>query len=299
MKPKIVELIKMGKILVSDGAWGTMLFNKGLTIGDPPEEWNLSHPNEVFQIAKCYIDAGSNLVETNSFGGSSIKLSDFNLSDKAFLLNKTAVEISRKAAGDDNYVIASMGPTGKFSMSDDVTEEQFYNTFKEQAIALEAGGADAICIETFYDLTEARSAIKAVKENTKCEVICTFSFEKKETGEFRSIMGVSIPEYINTVIPLGVDVVGTNCGNGFSEMVDIVKEIRTVNSDIPILVHANAGMPELKDEGLVFPETPEVIKPIIPRLIEAGVNIIGGCCGTTPEHIKVIADIVKDYNNGI
>lgn len=299
MKPKIVDLIKSGKILVSDGAWGTMLLNKGLEVGDSPDEWNLSHPNEVYEIAKNYIDAGSNLVETNSFGGSFIKLKDFSLENKAYLINKSAVELSRKAAGDYNYVIASIGPTGKLVCNGEVTEEELYKAFKEQAVVFEESGADAVCVETFYDLAEAKCAIKAVKENTKLELICTFSFEKKETGEFRTIMGVGIADYINTVIPMGVDIVGTNCGNGFAEMVDIIKEIRTINSEIPILVHANAGSPEVIDGCLVFPETPEMIKPIVRQMIDAGANIIGGCCGTTPEHIKVIAGIVKEFNNEV
>ncbi len=299
MKPKIVDLIKSGKILVSDGAWGTLLLNKGLSYDNSPDEWNLSHPKEIYEIAKSYIDAGSNLVETNSFGASFIKLRDFNLQEKTEQINKSAVEISRKAAGDDNYVIASIGPTGKLIINDEVTVEELYKAFKQQAIAFEESGADAVCVETFYDLQEAECAIKAVKENTKLELICTFTFEKKETGEFRTMMGVGIADYINKVIPMGVDIVGSNCGNGFGEMLEIIKEIRALNSEIPILVQANAGFPEVADGNLVFPETPEMIKPIVYQMINAGANIIGGCCGTTPEHIKVIANIVKEFNNAV
>ncbi|MFH0733468.1 MAG: homocysteine S-methyltransferase family protein [bacterium] len=293
MKPKISELVKTGKILVSDGAWGTMLQAKGLEIGSCPELWNLTNSDDVFDVAKSYINAGADLIETNSFGGSSIKLADYNLQNQAFEINKKAVEISKKAAGQNNYVIASMGPTGKFIFTGDVTEEELYNSFKEQALAFKVGGADAVCIETFYAVDEAVCAIKAVKENTDLEIICTFTFEVKANGEFRTMMGVNAEEMINAIVPLGVDIIGTNCGNGFADMVEIVNEFRKFNSSIPILVHANAGLPEILDGNLVYPETPEKIKEIIPKLIKAGANIIGGCCGTTPKHIAEIAKIVN------
>ncbi len=293
MKPKISELVKSGKILVSDGAWGTMLQLKGLEIGGCPELWNLTRPDDVYDVAKSYIVAGADIIETNSFGGSSIKLADYDLQDKVFAINKKAVEISRKAAGPNKYVIASLGPSGKFIFTGEVTEEELYNTFKEQALAFKEGGADAVCIETFYALDEAACAIKAVKENTDLEIICTFTFEVKADGEFRTMMGTTPEEMINTIVPLGVNIIGTNCGNGFIDMVNIVKEFRKINTNIPILVHANAGLPTIVDSNLVYPETPEKIKEIIPDLIKAGANIIGGCCGTTPEHISVIAQIVK------
>ena len=282
---KIIDQIKKGKVLVSDGAWGTFLQQKGLKPGECPEEWNITHPEEVLDIAKSYIDSGADMIETNSFGGSRFKLEKYNLAEKAFELNKAAAEISRKAAGD-KYVLGSIGPTGKILMMGEVTEEQLYEAFKEQAQGLEAGGADAIMIETMTDLDEARLAVIAAKENTKCEVFCTMTFEKTVAGEFRSMMGISPTDMINTIIDSGAELIGANCGSGIENMIGIVEEIRKANPDIPVLVHANAGMPVYKDGETVFPETPDEMASLVPKIIRAGANVVGGCCGTTPEHIS-------------
>jgi 5-methyltetrahydrofolate--homocysteine methyltransferase len=289
---RIIEKIKQGKILVSDGAWGTFLQHKGLKTGECPEEWNLTHPEEVLDIARSYIDAGADMIETNSFGGTRFKLEKFGLADKVFELNKAAAEISRKAAAE-KFVLGSVGPTGKILMMGDVTEEEMYEAFKEQAMGLEAGGADAIMIETMSDLDEARIAIRAAKENTNCEIFCTMTFEKTVTGEFRSMMGVSPAEMVESLIEAGAELLGANCGNGIAGMVGIVEEIRNANPDIPILVHANAGMPVYRDGETVFPEQPEEMAALIPKIVAAGANVIGGCCGTTPEHICKMREMVN------
>ena len=290
---KITDRIKQGKILVSDGAWGTFLHAKGLKPGQCPELWNIEHPDEVFDIAKSYIDAGADMVETNSFGGSSFKLIHYGLADRTSELNQAAAAISRKAAGD-KFVLGSVGPTGKILMMGEVTPEEVYESFKEQVIALEKGGADAIIIETFTDIDEARLAIRAAKENTTREVICTMTFERTVDGEYRSMMGVSPTEMMQELIPEGVDIIGANCGNGIEGMIQIVKEIRLCNSVIPVLVHANAGMPIYDDGKTVFPESPMQTAGYVKEIIDAGVNIIGGCCGTTPEHIRQIARAARE-----
>jgi 5-methyltetrahydrofolate--homocysteine methyltransferase len=293
---KISSIVNSGRLLVSDGAWGTYLIKKGLKTGECPELWNLTNNNDVFEIAKSYIDAGSDIIETNSFGGNRFKLIHYGLDQKAQEINQTAAEISRRAAGEDKFVMSSIGPTGKFLMMGDVSEEDLYESFTEQVIGFSKGGADAVCIETFYALDEAEQAIKAIKTNSDLEVICTFTFDKNPDGSYKTLMGISPQKMAESLIVYGADVIGANCGLGFEAMVPIIENIREVSKQIPILIQANAGLPEIKEGRLNYSETPEVIKDIIPRIIDAGANIVGGCCGTTPEHIKVISEIVSGYN---
>lgn len=288
----IVDAVKSGRILVSDGAWGTFLQKKGMKPGDCPELWCVDRPDDVLDIARGYIEAGADMIETNSFGGSRFKLEHYGLADRTVELNEAAARISRQAAGDSNWVIASIGPTGKMLLMEEVTEDELYDGFKEQAIALAQGGADAICVETMSALDEASLAVRAARENTGCEVICTFTFERTVKGEYRTMMGVSPTDAVKAALDAGAHIIGTNCGNGFERMIDIVREIREVESDKPILVHANAGLPKNVNGVDIFPETPEQMAALVPDLVKAGANIVGGCCGTTPAHIHAIRQAV-------
>jgi 5-methyltetrahydrofolate--homocysteine methyltransferase len=289
----LLSALQNGKVLVSDGAWGTILQKRGLAPGECPELWNVTHRADVFGVAKGYVDAGADMILTNSFGGSPTKLKHYGLEDRTAELNEAAAAISREAAGQDRFVLGSMGPTGVILMMGEVPEETLYKGFSLQAKALKNGGVDALCIETMSALDEACIAIRAAKQSTGLEIACTFTFEETVSGEFKTLMGVSPAEMATALTSAGASIIGANCGNGFDRMIDIVKEIRKVAPLTPVLVHANAGKPEVKDGKTVFPESPEMMASRVGELIRAGANIIGGCCGTTPEHIRALANEIK------
>jgi len=265
--------------------------------GESPELWAVEHHDDVVGIAKSYIDAGSDMVEADSFGGTVFKQEHYGLADRISEINQAAAKASRSAAGEDHWVIASIGPTGKLLITEEDQKgaDAIYEAFKEQAIALEQGGADAACIETMFAIEEAVLAIKAVKENTNMEAICTFTFDRTPKGEYRTMMGVSPARSATAAIAAGADIIGTNCGNGVDRMVEIVREIHEAEPNAFILLHANAGLPIIDEETGkdVFPDTPEDMARLVPDLVAAGANIIGGCCGSTPDHIRAIKEAVQ------
>jgi len=288
----IFKAVRAGRVLVSDGAWGTFLQKKGLQPGECPELWCIDRPEDVLEIAQSYVNAGSDMIETNSFGGTSFKLRHYGLENRTAELNEAAARISRQAAGDDKWVIASIGPSGVMLVMGEVTPEELSKAFREQATGLAAGGADAICIETMSAIDEATLAIQAVREHTDCEIICTFTFSRTAQGDFRTMMGTTPTEAALASVEAGADIIGTNCGNGIEGMIPIARELHTACPDIPILVHANAGLPKNVDGVDVFPESPEQMAAQTDALIKAGASIVGGCCGTTPEHIRAIKQAV-------
>ena len=290
----LLKEIQKGKVLISDGAWGTFLHELGLGIGECPEIWNVTHRNEVLSIAKSYIDAGADMILTNSFGAHPLRLKHYDLQDRASKLNEAAAAISREAAGEDHFVLGSIGPSGAIIMMEEISEEEVYDGFRIQVEALAKGGADAVCIETMSEIAEACLAIRAAKEFTDLEVICTFTYQKTVHGYYRTMMGVSPEDMIASVKEAGADIIGANCGIGFDQMLEVVKEIKEADKTTPLLVHANAGIPMVKNNKTIFPESPEEMSSKVKYLVEAGVNIIGGCCGTTPEHIRLFVKEIKE-----
>ncbi len=289
----LLEHLKTADCLVSDGAWGTQLQARGLPVGACPELWCVERRAAVLEIPRAYVQAGADAVKTNSFGGSRFKLEHFGLQNRVAELNRAAAEISREAAGPDGHVMASVGPTGKMLLMGDVTEAELYDGFCEQIVALEAGGANLCLIESMFALDEACLAIRAARENTRLEVICTFTFAPSAQGGYRSMMGVSPAEMVREALAAGAQAVGTNCGQGFALMEGIVREMRPAAGDAPIVVHANAGLPHRDGERDIFPDTPETVAREVPLLRAAGARVIGGCCGTTPAHIAAIAGVLK------
>ncbi len=279
------------KILISDGAWGTMLQTRGLTSDDCPEEWNISHPDEVRAVAQAYVDAGVDMVLTNTFGGSRIKLDKKHLADKIAAFNRAGAALSLEAAGDV-IVAGSVGPTGEFLQPMGLlSEEQMQAVYTEQIEALLSAGVRVICIETMMAIEEACCAVRAAKAlDATVDVLATMTFEKGAKG-YHTMMGVSPAQAAEGLLAAGADVVGSNCGNGIEGMIEIAGQFRAA-TDKPILIHANAGVPQLVGGKTVFRQCPADFSANVKALVEAGANIVGGCCGTTPDHIRAIKSVV-------
>ncbi|MDZ7262492.1 MAG: homocysteine S-methyltransferase family protein [candidate division KSB1 bacterium] len=279
------------EILLFDGAMGTMLQARGLAPGEPSEKWNLDHPEVVKQIHCEYVEAGADILITNSFGGSPYKLQNCGLGNKIYEVNYTAAKLAARAASGKAYVAGSVGPTGKFLQPlGEVAPEEMYDGFVQQIQALRDGGADLICVETMTDSNEAVLAIKAAKEVTTLPVIASMTYEKGKKG-YRTIMGHTIEDSVKALLDAGADVVGTNCGNGIEPMIEIVATMRKI-TQAPLLAEPNAGLPKLIEGRPVYSETPEIMAARLPELIRAGANIVGGCCGTTPEHIRKFREVL-------
>ncbi|MBI4594921.1 MAG: homocysteine S-methyltransferase family protein [Candidatus Tectomicrobia bacterium] len=291
MRRDFLELIER-ETIIFDGAMGTMLQMKGLAGGDCPELWNRKRPDVIREIHQAYFLAGCQVVETNTFGANSIKLKSYDLEDQVYELNYLGARLARESAPAEGFVAASIGPTGKFlEPLGNISREKMYSVFKEQIEALIKGGVDIICIETMMDLEEAKLAVQAAKENSSLPIIATMTFDLDRNG-FRTMMGVDPKTAIKELGGAGVDVLGANCGNGPKEMVQLMKEMRDITS-MPLIAQPNAGLPQLKEGKTVFSLNPEDFASYVRSFKEVGLNILGGCCGTTPQHMKKVVEIVK------
>ena len=283
----ITELLEEKKVLISDGAWGTHLAARGLQAGECPEKWNLDRPDEVKAVARAYVDAGSDVIITNTFGGTRLKLAKAGLDDRVSEVNRVGASISKEAVEGKALVFASVGPTGEFMAPlGTITEAEMVACYAEQVAALVDGGADGIVLETFADLAETMAALKAVRENSALPVVATMTFESGPGG-FATIMGVKPEQAADKLGAAGADLVGSNCGSGIENMIQVARLMRSATS-LPLWIKSNAGLPELVAGETVFRETPEEMARHFAELVEAGAGVIGGCCGTTPEHIRLL-----------
>jgi 5-methyltetrahydrofolate--homocysteine methyltransferase len=286
-----------GGIRVADGAWGTRLQALGLQAGECPELWNETRAEAVRTVPLEYLEAGAEMIKTNSFGANAARLSHFNLEGKAFALAKRAAEISRAAAlahpHKEILVAGSVGPTGNILMMEEATVEETIAAFIPAIEGLTSGGADAILIETFSELREIDCALAACRQAGVTDIICSAVFQKVGEGEFRTMMGETIEDFYHIAVSQGAVVLGTNCGNGFADVVPIIRQLRGLDKDIPLIALPNAGLPQVAEMKIVYPESPEMIKPVVRLLIDEGANVIGGCCGTTPAHIAAIRAVVS------
>lgn len=289
----LLERLNRGVILVSDGAMGTMLMERGLKAGEPPESFNFARLQVLSEIATLYLDAGADIIQTNTFGASPLKLSFYSLEDKTEEINRNAVLAVRKVVGECAYISGSCGPSGKLlEPYGDTSDSEMYNNFERQMKALISADVDIICIETMTDLREAIIAVKAAKTvSSSTPVIATMTFDPTPRG-FYTVMGVNIEEAAGGLESEGADIVGSNCGNGIENMIKIAKEFREFSS-LPIVIQSNAGIPEIRGNNSVYPETPLFMAEKAKELVNVGVSIIGGCCGTTPEHIRAIRNMIN------
>ncbi len=291
----MLDRVKDGEILIADGATGTLLWDYGLAPGQPPESFNLTHPEILEEIARQYLDAGADIIQTNTFGGSPARLSLFGLDDKTEEINRNAVVAARKAAQGRAYVAVSCGPSGKILKPyGDTDPEEIYAGFVRQIKALVDAGVDAISVETMTDLTEATLAVKAAKAvSPSTSIMAAMTFDSTPKGFF-TIMGTSIEDAARKLEKAGADIIGSNCGNGIENMIQIAKEFKK-HTRLPIVIQSNAGIPEVRDDQPVYPETSQFMAVKSRELISSGVSIIGGCCGTTPEHIRAIRREVDSF----
>jgi 5-methyltetrahydrofolate--homocysteine methyltransferase len=294
----LLERIDEDGIVVGDGGWGTMLMARGLKPGACPESFNLDRPQVLQEIAALYLEAGAEIITTNTFGGSPLKLADYSLDDGTEDINRRAVEALRPVVGDRALISGSVGPCGKLLLPyGDTAPDAVYDSFVRQIGALIEAGADMICVETMIDLGEAQLAIKAARSlSTAIPIMATMTFDATPRGFF-TIMGTSIGAAVAGLEEAGADVVGSNCGNGIEKMVEIGRELRR-HTRLPVAIQSNAGLPENRSGEVVYPETPEFMADKAGQLIDLGVAVIGGCCGTGPDHIRALRGLVDGRRRG-
>jgi 5-methyltetrahydrofolate--homocysteine methyltransferase len=284
MHPLIEKLVANGPIL-TDGAWGTQLQARGLATGDFPDAWNLTHAEKVAEVARAYVEAGSQVILTNTFGANRVRLQEAGLADRAAEINRKGVEVSRTAAEGRALVFASIGPSGKMLMSGEVTSEDLSAAFGEQARGLAAGGADALVIETMSDLEEAKLAVAAAR-TARLPVVACMVFDSGKDKD-RTMMGNTPEQVARELTAAGADVIGANCGQGIAGFVKICERMRAA-TDRPLWMKANAGLPEMVEGRAVYRTTPAEFASFAPSLVKAGATFIGGCCGTSPDFIKAV-----------
>jgi 5-methyltetrahydrofolate--homocysteine methyltransferase len=283
---KLKDRLSLPGILVTDGATGTMLQNAGLPVGAPSELWVLENPDGVRALHRGYVEAGSDVILTDTFGGTRIKLESNHLGDKVVEINLNAARLAREIAGDKVFVFGDIGPTGKIlEPLGALPYAEAVDAFAEQAGALVKGGVDAIIIETMSDLSEAKAAIEGVRKVTDLPLAVSMSFDTRG----RTMMGVKPANAAKEFVALGVDIFGANCGRTLDETLTAIHEMRQLFPDAVLWAKPNAGLPHMDGSDTVYDVTPEVMAEYALKFAGEGVKFFGGCCGSNPDHIRAIA----------
>lgn len=288
------RLLGEGSTVLADGAMGTMLFQSGLQFGDPPEVWNLTQPEIIRRIHRGYLDAGSRILLTNTFGGNRLRLGLGGLDGRVAELNQTAAILLRAevdAAGGQALVAGDIGPSGAIMAPLGTLDyEEAVDVFAEQATALVAGGVDLIWIETMSDLAEIRAAIEGVRRvSSSIPVIATMTFDTRG----HTMMGVTPEQAVTALAAWGADAVGGNCGNGPEEMLPVIARMHAAAPEVVLAAKSNVGMPELVDTRAVYRTDAPTMAVQALAMRAAGATIIGGCCGSTPEHLAAMAVAIR------
>lgn len=290
-KKPILDLLKE-QIVILDGAMGSLLINQGLTAGTPPEIWNISNSDKIKKIHQKYFDAGSNVVLTNTFGGSSLKLAAYKHGNSVEEYNQNAVKAARDVCPENGYVAGDIGPSGAFLPPvGDITIIDFESNYLEQTQILADAGVDLFFIETMVDLKEAEAAVKAAKSVSKLPIFVSMTYKKTKRGFF-TIMGNSLEQCVDSLQKLGADAIGANCTIGSDEMIELIQELNQL-TELPIIAKPNAGQPQLIKGETVYPTTPKDFAKDISKIVKNQAKVVGGCCGTDPEYIKKIVQIIK------
>ncbi len=277
-------------VLVADGATGTNYQRMGIEPGVAPEEWVFDEPAKVQELHRRFVEAGAQLVLTCTFGGSSLRLADERLAGRGPELNRRAVELAREAVGDGVLVAGSIGPTGHLADPlGPLTHELAVATFSEQAAALSAGGADLLVLETFFSLDEGLWAVEGIRSVTDLPLVVSYSFDQGT----RTMMGLTPTQVVEAFAPLGASAIGANCGKSLAETDLIVDELLAAAGDLPLWVKPNAGVPRVVGEEVVYDAGPDDMARHLALYVAKGVRAVGGCCGTTPEHLAAIAVAVS------
>jgi 5-methyltetrahydrofolate--homocysteine methyltransferase len=281
----LLDSIRNGTVLLADGATGTMLQANGLETGRIPEAWLFERPDQIRALHQAYVDSGSNIILTCSFGGTHFRLAGDGLANQVVEVNRRAAELAREVAGDGVFVAGDMGPTGELMAPLGAMEyQEAVDAYAQQALGLTEGGADLLLIETMSDLAEAKAAIEGARRASDLPIFCTFSFDTHG----RTMMGVRPEQVAREIGPL-VQGVGANCGRDPSEYAGFLRAMRQVAPDAILWAKPNAGLPHVDGDKVVYDATPEQMEAIARELCEHGAQIIGGCCGTTPEHMAAMA----------
>lgn len=289
MKGNLVDRLQAGDILVADGAMGAPLMAAGLPPGTPPDLWNVERPEEILSLHRVYVNAGAQIIITNTLGGTRLRLEKVGLGDRAAELNRAGVALAREASGNSAYVAGDIGSTGAMMEPlGKLAPEEAVEAFAEQAAALESGGVDLIWIETMIDLEEARAAVIGAREATDLPIFCSLSFGPKG----RTLMGQLASQVAEELWPLGLAAIGANCGEGPDVVDEVLIQMRQVAPEAPLIAKPNAGRPELVDGQTVYDMAPAEFAGRVSDYLDLGARIVGGCCGSNPAHIAAIAELI-------